>query len=101
MVMAQVHRSGLGHLAGRRAVLTGGAAQLNGAPELAQTIMDKQARLAAPMRLTGLPEAAAKPSFAACAGLLTYAGRNHADAVLQKASTGPLAWFGSWLRRNF
>jgi len=101
MVMAQVNRSGLGHLAGRRAVLTGGAAQLNGAPELAQTIMDKQARLAAPMRLTGLPEAAAKPSFAACAGLLTYAGLNHADAVLQEAATGPLAWFGSWLRRNF
>jgi len=57
--------------------------------------------LAAPMRLTGLPEAAAKPSFAACAGLLTYAGRNHADAVLQEAASGPLTWLGNWLRRNF
>ena len=101
MVLEKINRSGLGHLAGRRAVLTGGAAQLNGAPELAQTIMEKQTRVAAPMRLTGLPEAAAKSSFAACAGLLTYAGRNHADAVLREAATGPLTWLGKWLRRNF
>ena len=73
MVLEKINRSGLDHLAGRRAVLTGGAAQLNGAPELVHTVMEKQTRLAAPMRLTGLPEAAAKPSFAACAGLLTYA----------------------------
>ena len=101
MVAEQINRSGLAHLAGRRAVMTGGAAQLNGAPELAHSIMEKQTRLAAPMRLTGLPEAAAKPSFAACAGLLSYAGRNHADAVLQEATRGSLGWLGNWLKRNF
>ena len=53
------------------------------------------------MRLTGLPEAAAKPSFAACAGLLTYAGRNHADAVLQEAASGPLTWFGKLVAEEF
>lgn len=101
MVLEKINSSGVGHLAGRRAVLTGGAAQLNGAPELAHTVMEKQTRLAAPMRLTGLPEAAAKPSFAACAGLLTYAGRNHADAVLEKSTNSPLGWLSDWLRRNF
>lgn len=101
MVMKKVDASGLGHLAGRRVVLTGGASQLNGAPELAQTIMEKQARIAGPVRLTGLPEAAAGPSFAACAGLLRYAGRNHMDAVLRETRNGPMRWLGSWLKRNF
>lgn len=95
-------RSGLAHLAGRRVVLTGGAAQLNGATEVAHTILEKQARIASPMRLTGLPEAVAGPSFAACAGLLTYAGRNHADAVLKEdRADGVMGWLGNWLRRNF
>lgn len=101
MVNERLLASGMAHLAGRRVVVTGGAAQLNGAPELAQTILEKQPRLAVPMRLTGLPEAAAGPSFAACAGLLNYAGRNHADAVLSQRSGGVFGWFSEWLRRNF
>lgn len=102
LVNEQILRSGFVQLAGSRAVLTGGASQLSGAAELAHRILDRQARIAKPMRLTGLPEAAAGPSFAACAGLLTYAGRNHADAVLKDAGgRGPLGWLGNWLRRNF
>lgn len=101
MVNERLLASGMAHLAGRRVVVTGGAAQLNGAPELAQTILEKQPRLAVPMRLTGLPEAAAGPSFAACAGLLNYAGRNHADAVLSQRNGGVFGWFSQWLRRNF
>jgi cell division protein FtsA len=101
MVNERLLASGMGHLAGRRVVVTGGAAQLNGALELAQTILEKQPRLALPMRLTGLPEAAAGPSFAACAGLLTYAGRNHADAVLSSRTPRLFGWFSAWLKRNF
>lgn len=101
MIHERLLASGRAHMAGRRMVMTGGAAQLNGAAELAQTILEKQPRLALPMRLTGLPEAAAGPSFAACAGLLSYAGRNHADAVLTQSSRGLLSWFSTWLKRNF
>lgn len=101
MINERLLASGRAHMAGRRMVMTGGAAQLNGAAELAQTILEKQPRLALPMRLTGLPEAAAGPSFAACAGLLSYAGRNHADAVLTQSSRGLLSWFSTWLKRNF
>ena len=82
MIEARVAGSGMAPLAGRRVVLTGGASQLSGVPELARTILDRQPRLGFPMRLSGLPEAAAGPSFAACAGLLNYAGRQHADAAL-------------------
>ena len=101
MVNERLQASGMAQYAGRRVVVTGGAAQLNGAPELTQTILERQTRLAVPMRLTGLPEAAIGPSFAACAGLLSYAGRNHADAVLSRQSGGMLGWVSNWLKRNF
>ena len=94
--------SGHAHLAGSRLVLTGGGAQLSGAQELAQTMLEKQPRIGSPMRITGLPEAASGPSFAACAGLLSYAGRRHPDAILSdQASGGLFGWLGAWLRRNF
>ena len=102
MIEARVASSGMAHLAGRRVVLTGGASQLSGVPELAQTILDRQPRLGFPMRLSGLPEAAAGPSFAACAGLLNYAGRQHADAALVSENAGgPFGRLAAWLRRNF
>ena len=102
VIEARVASSGMAHLAGRRVVLTGGASQLSGVPELAQTILDRQPRLGFPMRLSGLPEAAAGPSFAACAGLLNYAGRQHADAALVSENAGgPFSRLAAWLRRNF
>lgn len=102
MIQTKLTQSGFANMAGGRVVLTGGAAQLNGARELAHTILEKQARLGSPMRLTGLPESATGPAFSACAGLLTYAGRNHADAVLKEGrAAGAFGWLGNWLRRNF
>jgi cell division protein FtsA len=94
--------SGYGKFGGSRLVLTGGGAQLSGARELAQTMLEKQPRIGVPMRITGLPEAASGPSFAACAGLLSYAGRRHPDAILSdQDGRGFFNWLAGWLRRNF
>lgn len=101
LIRARLEASGLEQFAGRRVVLTGGGAHLLGVAEVAHNILEKQARVASPMRITGLPEAAAGPSFAACAGLLTYAGRVHADAALAQSSRGVVGWVSDWLRRNF
>ncbi len=101
LVKQQLAASGLEQFAGRRMVLTGGAAQLVGVAELAQQILQKQPRLASPMRLTGLPEVASGPPFAACAGLLTYAGRAHGDGVLAASSTGVMRRVSDWLWRRF
>ena len=106
LIKRELAATGLEHFAGGRVVLTGGAASLVGVAEIAQEIFEKQPRIASPMRITGLPEAAASPSFAACAGLLTYAGRAHADAALAdasfaNASGNAMRWFGNWLRRGF
>ena len=99
LIKQSLEDSGLEQFAGRRVVLTGGAALLVGVPEIAQEILEKQPRIASPMRITGLPEAAASPSFAACAGLLTYAGRAHDDAALAVTSNGIMRRIGDWFRR--
>ena len=48
LVRARLEASGFDKLAGRRVVLTGGAAQLTGARELAQLVLDKQVRMGRP-----------------------------------------------------
>lgn len=102
LIQERVLASGYGKFGGSRIVLTGGGAQLSGARELAQTMFEKQPRIGAPMRITGLPEAAANPAFSACAGLLSYAGRRHADAILSEQSGhGLIGWMQAWLKRNF
>ena len=102
MVAARVAASGLAHLAANRVVLTGGAAQLSGVPELARAILEKEPRIAAPAHIAGLPETATAPSFAACAGLLNYAARRTADA-LPETPEASVWWrrLGGWLKRNF
>ena len=72
MVRGKLEDSNLGTALGRRVVLTGGAAQLQGIKELAAHVLDKQVRLGKPIRLSGLPDAVAGPGFATTAGLLTY-----------------------------
>ncbi|MBC6406232.1 MAG: cell division protein FtsA [Rhodospirillales bacterium] len=73
LVRNRLAGSGVGKLAGRRVVLTGGAAQLPGLGELAALILDKQVRIGRPIRIRGLAEATSGPCYTTCAGLLTYA----------------------------
>lgn len=60
-------------IAGRRAVLTGGASQMSGVKELASRILDRQVRIGQPTKLTGLADATRGPAFSTTAGLLTFA----------------------------
>jgi cell division protein FtsA len=55
-----------------RVVLTGGASQLPGLPELASRILDRPVRIGRPLGIAGLPQQAKGPAFAAVAGLLVY-----------------------------
>jgi len=72
MVRARLTESGLGQIAGRRLVLTGGASQIPGLRELSQKYLEKQVRLGRPVRLPGLAEAVSGSAFATTAGLLHY-----------------------------
>lgn len=64
--------SGFAGKIGRRIVLTGGASQLTGLPEVARRILSRSIRLGRPLGVAGLPEAAKGPAFAAVVGLLVY-----------------------------
>jgi cell division protein FtsA len=91
-----------------RVVLTGGASQLNGMPELVSRTLGRQVRIGRPLGLAGLPEAAKGPAFAAAAGLLVYPQFAHLEHFeLRRARqlmTGTDNYFarvGRWLRESF
>lgn len=87
LVRAKLVDSGIHPIAGRRCVLTGGAAQLPGLCDLGQLILDKQIRIGRPQRVRGLAESTGGPAFATAAGLLIYAAE-HADQIPRKDEAG-------------
>lgn len=105
LVRAKLERNDRANFVGRRVVLTGGASQLPGLRDLAQTILDKQVRLGRPIRLNGLPDATSGASFSTAAGLLTYmASYTHQvpAEIMTSADSGSI--FGrvkQWLKENW
>jgi cell division protein FtsA len=93
---------------GGRVVLTGGSSQLTGLPELASRIIGRPVRIGRPLGISGLPDAAKGPAFAAAAGLLVYPQLAHLEQFearrLRPAMTGTdgyLTRVGRWLRESF
>jgi len=91
-----LERSGYATVAGRRVVLTGGAAQLTGMREAAARVLGRQVRIARPLGLMGLPSAMTGPAFAVAAGLLLYPGTAPADVGARAAgrSESGESWLG-------
>jgi len=93
---------------GGRVVLTGGSSQLTGLPELASRILGRPVRIGRPLGISGLPDAAKGPAFAAAAGLLIYPQLANLEQFearrLRPAMTGTDGYFarvGRWLRESF
>jgi cell division protein FtsA len=106
LVRDRLEQSGFDKIAGRRAVLTGGACQLPGVRELAGLILDKQTRIGRPLRLEGLAEATGGPAFSTSTGLVHFALSERAETprrsrALADESGGVLVRFGHWIRENF
>lgn len=95
--------------AAQRFVLTGGAAQLTGLPELAKRILGGPVRLGRPLGLSGMPEAARGPAFVASAGLLIYpqiAGVEYFEpsrhgSWFRSSGDSYMARMGRWLKESF
>lgn len=94
----------------RRVVLTGGACQLTGLPELARRILDRPVRIGRPLGARGLPEAAKGPAFAGPVGLLVFpqvAGLEHVDprrtqpGGARRQSDSYVHRVGRWLKESF
>jgi cell division protein FtsA len=106
MVRGRLQASGFEKLAGRRAVLIGGASQLQGLRELAAHVLDKRVRLGRVIRVRGLPDTHAGPAFATCAGMLSFAAQAPTDAALLAdthilSAGGLFGRIGHWLRETF
>jgi cell division protein FtsA len=76
----RLKQGGFDVLAGRRAVLTGGASQLAGASDLATRVLGKQIRLGRPQSFPGLAAATAGPAYATVLGLLIAGASTPAEA---------------------
>lgn len=107
LVRERMEASGLGALAGRRVVLTGGASQLTGLAQLASRMLDRTVRLGRPRPLTGLPEAGISPSLATAVGLLALSERPRAEIASRPqkrflgTGTGYMARVSQWIRDSF
>tara|TARA_B100000674_G_scaffold474853_1_gene467270 strand:- start:4921 stop:6159 length:1239 start_codon:yes stop_codon:yes gene_type:complete len=106
IVRSQILASGLDKIAGRRAVLTGGACQLEGIPELASKILKKQVRIGRPRGIAGLGDAMAGPAFSVNAGLLAFTINDQGE--IRQIANEPYTTSGSlfgrlggWFRENF
>ena len=89
-------------------ILTGGASQLTGLPDLAARTIKRQVRIGRPLGVAGLPEAAKGPAFAAAGGLLIYPQLAHLEHFeprrTRQLATGTDNYFsrvGRWLRESF
>ncbi|MDD3020455.1 MAG: cell division protein FtsA [Alphaproteobacteria bacterium] len=105
LVRARLNDSGLGPIAGRRVVLTGGASQMPGLRELAQKYLEKQVRLGRPIRMPGLADAVSGPAFSTTAGLLHYVierGDEMPAEIMANVEAGNM-WqrVKMWLRENW
>lgn len=107
MVRSRLEHSGFDKVGGRRVVLTGGAAQMPGTRELAQSILDKQVRIGRPPQLAshlpGLTDSLTSPEFSVVMGLLFYATQPNTEYRVINSSDSSRSLFGrlgEWFREN-
>ncbi|MCY4239378.1 MAG: cell division protein FtsA [Rhodospirillaceae bacterium] len=97
----------------RRVVLTGGACQLRGVPELAGSIFDSKVWIGRALPLDGLAETATSQAYTTCTGLLCFAAETRTDtaglgsalgalaaAQSRSATSGVFGRLGGWLREH-
>ena len=108
LVRDRLKKAGHAALVGRRLVLTGGASQLTGLPELARAIVSPQARLGRPLGVEGLPDSAKTPAFSTAVGLMIYpqvAGLEHIEPKRAPSTDaqdpGYVGQVVRWLKQSF
>jgi len=91
-----------------RVVLSGGASQLIGVPELASRILGRSVRIGRPLGFGRLPSEAKGAPFAVPSGLLVYPQYAHLEYVeprharpLKTGTSGYFGKVGQWLREGF
>jgi cell division protein FtsA len=109
MVRDRLKASSFAAEARGRVIITGGASQMTGLPELASHILGRPVRIGRPLGIAGLPEAAKGAPFAVATGLLVYPQAAHLEYFETRSKRflrsgtggGYLARVGQWLRESF
>ena len=84
-------------------VLTGGAAKMEGAVELAEEIFHMPVRLAKPQYVSGLADVVSNPVHATGVGLLLYGSQadENRSLVISRGGESLLLRVRSWFRGEF
>jgi cell division protein FtsA len=103
----RMQATGMMDVCGRRFVLTGGASEMTGLPEVARRTLARNVRNGRPMGISGLPEIARGAAFATVAGMLVYpqvCANEYSEPRASRKLTGTDGYFarvGNWLRTSF
>ncbi len=109
----RIQEAGLEGYSGRRIVLTGGGAQLNGVRELAEYVFNKRVRIGRPHGILGLKDTLSGPDFAVAVGLLKNEFSASTEAIAgppdlsgrryrkKHYSGGGLGRTVQWIKENF
>lgn len=109
MIRDRIRASGFSPIVGKRVVLTGGASQLTGLPEVARQILARNVRIGRPMGIKGLPPAGKGPAFSTAVGLLIYPqfadieihAADHGMLAALSGGNGRIARVSQWLKSSF
>lgn len=104
MVNDELRRSGYDHLVAAGVVLTGGAARMEGALELAEEVFHKMVRLGTPQHVVGMGDVISDQMQATGVGLLLHgaaAGGTGGNSGVREGVTGVAGKVRNWLTRNF
>jgi cell division protein FtsA len=88
MIYDEIKKSGFERLLASGVVITGGCANLEGIPELAENIFNLPTRRGFPVGVGGLVDVVNNPIYATGVGLLVY-GFKHSNSKRRKMYSGP------------
>jgi cell division protein FtsA len=103
----RMQATGMMDICGRRFVLTGGASEMTGLPEVARRVLARNVRNGRPMGIAGLPEMAKGAAFATVAGMMIYpqvCSQEYSEPRAVRKMTGTDGYFarvGNWLKTSF
>ncbi|MDF3054582.1 MAG: ftsA [Gammaproteobacteria bacterium] len=105
LIHAELQRSGFGKLVASGIVLTGGASQMKGAIDLAESVFQIPARLGTPQHVKGLTDILSSPIYATSVGLLLYSYQRQYEGrpelIIGNSMKGMWGRIKNWFQGNF
>ena len=107
LILAELRRSGFEDLIAAGIVITGGASQIEGSVELAESVFHMPVRLGMPQHVAGLKDVLGSPIYATGVGLLLYgyqqetAGQPRHRLSSSSSMKGVWSRMRNWFQGNF